>query len=138
MTSFQTHAEETLSGLMKQRTILNVQKKKRRTLYNALADAEALAETRRLYEEGLPGMEEEYARYIDAVALLDTCGIPRERLLAEKAQVYQELAEVNRQIRDQRKKLALCREIQDSLPKMQSSIEKLEMKEVIRDDYRRR
>ena len=83
-------------------------------------------------------MEEEYARYIDAVALLDTCGIPRERLLAEKAQVYQELAEVNRQIRDQRKKLALCREIQDSLPKMQSSIEKLEMKEVIRDDYRRR
>ena len=138
MASFQTRTEDALSGLMKQRTILNVRNKKRRALYNALADAEALAEARRLYEDGLSGMEEEYARYIDAVALLDTCGIPRERLLAEKAEVYQQLAEVNCQIRDQRKKLVLCREIQEHIPKMKQSIEKIEAKEVIRDDYRRR
>ena len=138
MTSFQARTEDALSGLMKQRTILNVQKKKRRALYDALADAQALAEARRLYEDGLPGMEEEYARYMDAVVLLDSCGVLRERLLAEKAEVYQQLAEINRQIREEQKKLALCREIQEQLPKMKNSIEKIEEKKVIQNEYRRR
>lgn len=38
MTTFQARTEDTLSSLMKQRTILNVRKKKRRSLYDALAD----------------------------------------------------------------------------------------------------
>ena len=138
MASFQSRTENTLSGLMKQRTILNVRKKKHRSLYDALADAEALAEARRLYEDGLPGMEDEYSHYMEAVSLLNSCGIPRERLLAEKAEVYQELAEINRQIRSERKKLALCREIREHIPKMKQSIEKIEIKEVLHDDYRRR
>lgn len=36
-----TRAEETLAGLIKQRTILNVRKKKRRALYDALSDTAA-------------------------------------------------------------------------------------------------
>ena len=44
MAAFQTRTEDTLIGLMKQRTILNVRKKKRRSLYDALADVEALEE----------------------------------------------------------------------------------------------
>ena len=138
MASFQFRTENTLSGLMKQRTILNAKKKKRRTLYDALADTEALAEARRLYEDGLPGMEEEYSRYIDAVALLKGCGIPWEQLLAEKAAVYQQLAEINCQIRSERKKLTLCREIQEHIPQMKRSIEKIETREVIHDEHRRR
>lgn len=138
MASFQSRTETTLSGLMKQRTILNVRKKKRRSLYDALANAEVLTETKRLYEGGLSGMEAEYSRYIDAMALLEGCGIPRERLLAEKAEVYQELAEINRLIRSERRKLALCCEIQEHIPKMKQSIEKIETREVIHDDYRRR
>lgn len=138
MTAFQARTENSLSSLMKQRTILNVRKKKRRALYDALADVEALAEARRLYEEGLSGMEEEAARYTEASALLDKCGIPRERLTAEKAEIYQQLAEVNRSIRAERKKLAQCREIQERVPKMKQSIEKIETKEVIPDEYRRR
>lgn len=138
MTTFQARTEDSLSGLIKQRTILNVRKKKRRSLYDALADVDSLVETRRLYDEGISGMEEEAARYTEASALLDKCGVPRERLTAEKAEIYRQLAEVNRSIRAERKKLALCREIQERVPKMKQSIEKIEMKEAIPDEHRRR
>ncbi len=139
MTAFQTRTEETLANLTKQRTILNVRKKKRRSLYDALADVETLAPAKALYEDGLSGMEAEFSRYMDAVAELERCPIPRERLMAEKAELYGQLAELNRQIRAERKKLALCREICSRLPRMEREIQKIEMKdEVIRDDRRRR
>ena len=138
MTAFQSRAEETLANLTKQRTILNVRKKKRRKLYDALADVEALAPARQLYEDGLSGMEAEFARYMDAVAVLEKCNIPRERLTAEKADIYRQLAELNHQIRAERKKLALCREICSHLPQMEQEINQIEVKEMIRDDHRRR
>ena len=138
--ALQTRTEETLADLMKQRTILNVRKKKRRKLYAALADVSALAQAKQLYEDGLSGMETKYARYMDAVAVLEQCGIPRERLSAEKAEIYEQVAEVNRQIRVERKKLALCRDILDRLPQMEHDINKIEehTKEVERDERRRR
>lgn len=137
--ALQTRTEETLADLMKQRTILNVRKKKRRKLYAALADVEALAPAKALYEDGLSGMETEFARYREAVAVLEGCSIPRERLTAEKAEIYEQVAEVNRQIRAERKKLALCRDILDRLPQMEQNIQKIEAKdEVIHDDSRRR
>ena len=139
MAAFETRTEETLVGLTRQRTILNVRKKKRKKLYDALADVEALAPVKALYDEGLSGMETELARYMDAVAELEQCPIPRERLTAEKADVYRQLAEVNRRIRAERKKLALCREIQENLPRMEQELQKIEVKdEVIHDDRRRR
>ncbi len=137
--ALQARTEETLATLMKQRTILNVRKKKRRKLYAALADVEALAPAKALYEDGLSGMETEFARYMEAVATLEGCTIPRERLTAEKAEIYEQVAEVNRQIRSERKKLALCRDILDRLPQMEQDIKKIEAKdEVIHDDSRRR
>ena len=138
--ALQARTEETLATLMKQRTILNVRKKKRRKLYAALADVEALAPAKALYEDGLSGMEAEYARYMDAVAVLEGCSIPRERLTAEKAEIYEQVAEVNRQIRGLRKKLALCRDILDRLPQIERNINKIEehTKEVERDERRRR
>ncbi len=139
MSAFEARTEETLADLTKQRTILNVRKKRRKKLYDALADAEALAPAARLYGEGLSGMEEEFVRYMDALDVLEGCPIPRDRLTAEKADVYRQLAEVNRQIRAERKKLALCREIRENLPRMEQDIQNIEMKdEVIRDDDRRR
>ena len=139
MIFFQSRTEETLASLTKQRTILNVRKKKRRKLYDALADVEALASAHQLYKDGLSGMEDEFAQYIDAVAVLEQCHIPRERLTAEKADIYRQLAELNRQIRTERKKLAMCREIQESLPRMEQEIQKIEVKdEVTHDDRRRR
>ena len=139
MAVFQTRTEETLANLMKQRTILNVRKKKRKKLYDALADAEALAPAKALYEGGLSGMELEFTQYVEAVAVLEQCGVSKDRLITEKAEIYEQLAETNRQIRAERKKLALCREIQSRLPQMEHDIQKIEMKdEVIRDDDRRR
>lgn len=140
MAAFQTRTEDALANLMKQRTILNVRKKKRKKLYDALADVAALAPAKQLYEDGLSGMEAEYARYLEAVAVLDGCAVPRERLSTEKAEIYEQLAQINRQIRAERKKLALCREIQSKLPQMEHDIDKIEehQKEVDRDERRRR
>ena len=139
MVAFETRTKETLTSLIKQRTVLNVRKKKRRRLYDALADVEALAPVCQFYEDGLSGMETEFARYMDAVSVLEQCPIPKERLTAEKADVYRQLAELNRQIRAERKKQTLCREIQESLPRMEREIHKIETKnEVIHDDRRRR
>ena len=140
MTAFQNRTEETLDNLIKQRTILNVRKKKRQKLYTALADVEALVPAKALYEDGLSGMEAEYVRYLEAVAVLEECHTPREQLTAEKAEIYERLAQINRQIRTERKKLALCREIQNKLPQMEHDINRIEerTKEVTRDDRRRR
>ena len=138
MAAFQSRTEETLASLTKQRTILNVRKKKRQALYDALADVDALAPARQCYEDGLSGMEAEFTRYMDAVAVLERCSIPRERLMAEKADIYQQLAEINRQIRAEKKKLALCREICARLPQMEREINQIETKEMMRDDDRRR
>ena len=129
MTSFRERTEETLVSLIKQRTILNVRKKKRKKLYDALADVSALAQVKELYDEGLSGMETEFSRYMEARAVLEQSGIPPERLTAEKAGLYEQLAQINREIRAARKKLALCEEIQNCLPLMQRTIEKMESRE---------
>lgn len=138
MEAFQTSTEETLANLTKQRTILNVKKKKRRPLYTALADAAALAQAKALYEEGLSGMETEFSRYMEAVDVLEQCGIPQERLTVEKAELYEQLAQVNRDIRTVRKKLALCREIQGKLPQMERDIQIIEDKREARSRQRNR
>ena len=140
MDAFQTRTEESLAKLIKQRTILNVRKKKRQKLYTALADVEALAPSKALYEEGLTGMEAEFEQYMAAMALLERSGIPRERLIAEKAEVYEQLAELNREIRAERQKLKLCRQIQKQAPAMEQDIQRTEehQKEVREHERRRR
>ena len=117
-----------------------MRKKKRQRLYTALADVEVLAPAKELYEDGLSGMEAEFAQYLEAVSTLEQCGIPRERLISEKAQVYQQLAELNRQIRQERKKLTLCREILDRIPQIEQTLQNTNdlRKEVERDERRRR
>ena len=92
---------------------------KRRELYCALADEAALEPAKEYFEMGLPGMEEELARYQATKKILDRCPILRERLTEEKAVLYQQLWEANREIRTARKQLALCRKIQDHAPQME-------------------
>ena len=139
MTAFQSRTEDALANLMKQRTLLNVRKKGRKELYDSLADVDALAQVKVLYEDGLSGMETEYTRYLEAVAVLERCPTPRERLLEEKAGVYEQLAQVNREIRAARKKLALCQEIQNHLPRMEQAIGKIESREnEVKDNEHRR
>ena len=133
-----TRTEDTLANLTKQRTILNVRKKKRQKLYAALADAEALAPAKECYESGLTGMEDEFARYMEAVETLEESGIPKDRLTKEKAELYEQLAEINRQIRSERKKLAMCQEINGEMPKMEKEINNIEAEKEVNHDERRR
>ena len=126
MEAYEARAEEMLAGLLKHRTILNVRKRRRLKLYTALADAEALAGTRKLYAEGVPGLEDEVARYDEAVAVLEKSGVDRETLKQEKSGLYNQLAQVNREIRDVRKKLKMCAEIKERVPKIQRDIQKAE------------
>ena len=140
LTAFQTRTEETLATLTKRRTILNVRKKGRRELYSALADEAALEPVQACFEMGLPGMEEELARYQAAREMLDQCPIPREQLTEEKVALYQQLAEVNREIRAVRKQLTLCKEIRENAPQMEREIQTVENKTkgVNRDERGRR
>ena len=124
--TFQSRTEETLANLAKRRTLLNVRKKRRRELYGALADEAALDPAKECFEMGLSGMEEELARYQAAKEMLDQCPIPREQLTEEKAALYQQLAEVNREIRAARKQLSLCKEIQKNSPQMERDIQAAE------------
>ncbi len=128
MAAFLASTEETLASLTKQRTILNVKKKKRRLLYTALADVASLAQAKALYEEGLSGMETEFSRYMEAVTVLERCGVPQKQLIAEKAELYEQLAQVNHDIRVIRKKLTLCREIQGQVSQMEQDIHTIEDK----------
>jgi hypothetical protein len=138
MMAFQTRAEETLAKLMKQRTVLNVRKKERKTLYDALADEAALAPVKKLYEDGLSGMETEFAQYMEAVAVLEQCGISKDRLTEEKTEIYGQLAEINRDIRAVRKKLEQYREIKSALPQIKQEIQKIENKEKEVKEYEHR
>ena len=77
---------------------------------------------------GLPGMEDELARYQAAREMLDQCPIPIEQLTEEKVALYQQLAEVNREIRAVRKQLTLCKEIRENAPQMEREIQTVENK----------
>ena len=134
MTVFVSRTVETLAGLLKQRTLLNVRKKKRQALYAALADAEALAPAEKYREKGLAGLEDEYTRYEAAVRTLNNCGVSREQLTAEKAALYENLAEVNRAIRAERKKLKLCAEITGEAPRLEREIDQLEGKRAAKSE----
>ena len=67
-------------------------------------------------------MESEYAQYAEAKAVLDVCDLSRQALTQEKADIYEQLAQINKQIRAERQKIKLCREIADSAAVMQRDV----------------
>lgn len=126
MEQLQASLEEKLQALTKQRTILNVQKKKQKKLFNALSEEQALAPAKRLYEEGHAGMEAEYVQYRESVKCLDSCDVPRDALAAQKADCYKKLADLNREIRQTRKQIKMCDEIQRETSTIERQLQKLE------------
>ena len=126
MTAFVEMAEAKIKALIKQRTILNVQKKKRQLLFQTLTNEEALAPAKRLYDQGHSGMETEAQQYLDAVTLLDSCGESREALSQQQAELYTKLDDLNREIRQVRKRLKMCEEIREQTTAMQENIREIE------------
>ena len=129
MTAFVEKAEAQIKTLTKQRTILNVQKKQRQLLFQALTDEEALAPAKRLYDQGHSGMEAEAQQYMDAVKLLDNCGESREALSQQQTELYTKLADLNREIRQVRKQIKMCEEIREQAAAMQENIREIETPE---------
>ena len=126
MKRFVEQIEAETAQLEQQRMLVNVEKKKRLPLYNALADVEALAPAKKLYEDGMTGLETEYRQYLQAVDLLEHCGVSREALSALKAEDYRALAELNLKIKEKRKMLAMCREIQNGHQQIQREVQSAE------------
>ena len=126
MTAFVETAEAKINVLTKQRTILNVQKKKRQPLFQALAEEEALAPAKRLYDQGHSGMEQEAQRYMEAVKLLDGCGESREELSQQQSELYTKLADLNRELRQVRKQIKMYEEIRAQVAVMQENIRQIE------------
>jgi hypothetical protein len=81
---------------------------------------------RALHEEGIPGLEPEYQRYVAAVEALNASPVPRDELTAQKAALYTKLADLNREIRQKRKELKLCQEILAEAPGMEQEIQRME------------
>ena len=59
---------------------------------------------------------------MDAANTLEKSGVAREALIKEKVETYAAIAEVNREIRDTRKDLAMLEEILRSVPEMEKDI----------------
>ena len=126
MQRFQAELQTKVAALMKQRTVFNVKKKKRKPLYDALTAEKVLAPAKELFENGQAGFEQEYQRYRDAVNLLDDCGISRTMLAEEKTEVYEKLADPNREIRQLRKDLKMCQEITGEIPTLERRLQRIE------------
>ena len=130
MTAFVEMAEAKIKALIKQRTILNVQKKKRQPQFQALTDEAVLAPAKRLYDQGHSGMEAEAQQYMDAVKLLDNCGEAREALSQQQSELYTKLADLNRELRQVRKKIKMCEEIREQAAAMQENVREIEHPEL--------
>ena len=126
MQAFVDKAETQIKALTKQRTVLNVQKKKHQPLFLALAKEEVLAPAKRLYDQGHSGMEQEAQRYMEAVQLLDNCGQFCEELSQQQAELYTKLADLNRELRQVRKQIKTCEEIRAQATAMQENIRHIE------------
>ena len=115
---------------MKDRTLLNVVKKRRQPLYAALADLAVYAPARDLYLQGQARLEEEYAMYVQAESMLKKTPLTRERLEEEKAGIYKAVAEINKEIQALRREITLCDEVEKKAPEIRKTIEDVEQRKV--------
>ncbi len=130
LSDFKAVNEAKLAELLKDRTLLNVMKKRRQPLYKALADLTVYAPARDLYLQGQVGLEEEYARYVQAEDMLKKNPLTRERLEEEKAGIYKAVADINKEIQTLRCEIALCEEVEVKAPKIQKTIEMIEQRKI--------
>ena len=129
MERFIGQTEAGIAQLEQERKQINTDKKKRLPLYQALADVEALAPAKTLYESGVAGLEEEYRQHLRAVELLERCGASRGEISALKEEDYRRLAEVNLEIKAKRKMLAICKDIQSNCAHIEQEINKVELRD---------
>ena len=138
MDAYVAQQEESIKKLTKQRMILNVRKKKYQSLFEAQAEETALLPAKQLYEDGHTGVEEEFSRYMSAVKVLEESEMSRGTISDMKAEIYTQLADLNREIRQHRKNIKMCEEILAGVPRMEQQIKYIEQKEVTRNESKQR
>ena len=84
-------------------------------------------------------METEAQQYMDAVMLLDNCGVSREALSQQQSELYTKLADLNRERRQVRTQIKMCEELRDQAAAMQENVREIEHpeKEVKNHDKQR-
>lgn len=128
LTEYRTAAEAKLAELLKDRTLLNVMKKRRQPLYAALADLAVYTPARDLYLQGQSGLEAEYEQYNQAEAQISKSSKSPVQLTAEKAAIYKAVADINKEIQTLRREITLCEEVDVKAPKIQKTIEAVEQR----------
>ena len=83
-----------------------------------------LSDVENASERDVPGADEAVRRYAEAISALEKSGIDRETLKQEKIELYNQLSEINREIRTVRKKLKMCAEISKRTLKIEQDIQK--------------
>ena len=109
-----------ITSLIKTRTLLNVQKKRHKKQYAALATVEHFSPVAELVLQGRMGTEEERQALLHAREVLDQTD-PNE-LRLERNNLYQEIADINLQLREKRKELNTCRNILNTVPTLQQQL----------------
>ncbi|MBR5948280.1 MAG: relaxase/mobilization nuclease domain-containing protein [Clostridia bacterium] len=124
-----------IEKLTKTRIILNSKKKRKHRLYDALAAIEYYAQASELYSEGESGIAEEYKAYKNAEALLN--GEDRESLQREKNELYEAIADVNRNLRELRSALKIISDIRTDIPHMDECLKQTDERNKEQEDYYR-
>jgi len=113
-----------IDALTRDRIILNQKKKRQKPLYDALSKIEYFADIEKLYADGAAVDETEYRIYLDAKKKLEGKDIPL--LKQEKADVYQQLSDINLEIRKAKTEIRLCEQIKSTIPKIEDTIHEQE------------
>lgn len=124
-----------IERLTKSRIILNSKKKRKRRLYDALAELEYYSDAAKLYTEGETGFEDDYKAYAEAEKVLS--GIDREALALEKAELYDGIAEVNKQLRQLRSELKIISDIREDIPHIDECLQEPAEPSKEQEDYYR-
>lgn len=124
-----------IERLTKSRIILNSKKKRKRRLYDALAELEYYSDAAKLYTEGETGFEDDYKAYAEAEKVLS--GIDREALAHEKAELYDSIAEVNKQLRELRSELKIISDIREDIPHIDECLQEPAEPSKEQEDYYR-
>lgn len=116
LTEKMENIQDEINKLEKTRTILNSKKKRNKPLYDAMASSKYLKETPILYANGTNGIEPDYQRYLEAERFLKDKDIPS--LQKERAELYEQLSEINSELRKLRSEYHLCKQIHEDIPEI--------------------
>ena len=116
--------------------------KSNKALYTALADKAQYEKAYDLYHQGYTLMDEEANKYEEAVATLKSLGFatPEEinAVEAEKANVYDNISSIKKDIKHFQKELRICKNIEKAMEAMEKKLAQIENKKQLKNKERKK